>query len=147
MNINEMIKPMLSAEETASVVSEIETALTEEYQRGLQEGRSMLEEYKFKLALSEALSKTDAKNPEVLKALIDFSAISNEDGEIRGLSEQIQKLKRENPFLFEDRTAPRFTRKPKSAAQISKKDFDLMSYSERTRLFAKNPALYKSLKG
>ncbi len=147
MNIETLTNLGLSEETSLTLLSEIETALLAEYERGLSEGQNQLEEFRFNQAVSEILSDTDAKNPEVLKALIDFSSVSFENGEITGLSEQIDAIRQENPFLFDDSSAPKFTRRPKASAEITKKDFDNMSYSDRVKLFSKNPALYKSLKG
>ncbi len=147
MNIETLTNLGLSEEASASLLAEIETALNEEYERGLSEGQALLDEFKFNQAIAEALLETDAKNPEILKALIDFSAITSENGEIIGLSEQLEAIRQENPFLFEDNSVPKFTRRPKSSDQITKKDFDAMSYSDRVKLFSKNPALYNSLKG
>lgn len=147
MNIENLTNLGLSEEVAASLLSEIETALSSEYEKGLKDGQAQLEEFKFNQAVSKILSETDAKNPEVLKALIDFSAISYEGDEIIGLSEQIDAIRQENPFLFDDGSTPKFTTRPKTSNEISKKDFDKMSYTERVKLFSKNPALYKSLKG
>lgn len=147
MNIETLTNLGLSEEASASLLAEIETALNAEYERGLSEGQALLDEFKFNQAIAEALLETDAKNPEILKALIDFSAITSENGEIIGLSEQLEAIRQENPFLFEDNSVPKFTRRPKSSDQITKKDFDAMSYSDRVKLFSKNPALYNSLKG
>ena len=147
MNIETLTNLGLSEEASLSLLSEIENALSSEYERGLNEGQNQLNEFKFNQAVSEILSDTDAKNPEVLKALIDFSAVSFENDEITGLSEQIDAIRQENPFLFDDSSAPKFTRRPKTSAEITKEDFDNMSYADRVKLFSKNPALYKSLKG
>lgn len=147
MNIETLINLGLSEEASLSLLSEIESALSAEYERGLREGQNQLEEFKFNQAVAEILSDTDAKNPEVLKALIDFNSVSFENGEITGLSEQIDAIRQENPFLFDDGSAPKFTRRPKTSDEITKKDFDNMAYADRVKLFSKNPALYKSLKG
>ena len=147
MNIDTLTNLGLSEEASLSLLSEIESSLSAEYERGLSEGQNQLEEFKFNQAVTEILSDTDAKNPEVLKALIDFNSVSFENGEISGLSEQIDAIRQENPFLFDDSSAPKFTRRPKTSDEITKKDFDNMSYSDRVKLFSKNPALYKSLKG
>jgi len=147
MNIETLKNLGLSEEVASSLLSAIEKALASEYEKGLKEGQSQLDEFKFNQAVSEILSATNAKNPEILKALIDFSGISFENGEVIGLNEQIEAIRQENAFLFDDNSAPKFTRRPKSSNNITKKDFEAMSYSDRLKLFSKNPVLYKSLKG
>lgn len=148
MNI-EFLKGLGLDDETASaVMSEIDSALSAEYERGLLEGQSQLDEFKNEQALNNELSKSGAKNPEILKPLIDLTSVSFENGEIRGLDEQIEKIRQENPFLFEDdKPAPRFTLRPESSDKITKKSFDKMSYMDRVKLYSKNPALYNKLKG
>ena len=147
MNIENLTNLGLSEEASATLLSDIETALNNEYERGLNEGKALLDEFKLNQALSEALLKANSKNPEILKSLIDLSVISMENGEVTGLSEQLDAIRKDNPFLFEDDFTPKFSRKIKSSGQITKKDFDTMSYSDRIKLFSKNPALYNSLKG
>ena len=146
---NEFLKELgLSEEIISSVMAEKQTALDAEYERGLSEGTAQMEEFKTAQAVDAALSSVGAKNPELLKKLIDISAISSEDGEIIGLDEQIEKLRQDNPFLFEEENpAPKFTLRPKTSDKITKQSFDRMSYMDRVKLYSKNPALYNKLKG
>ena len=53
--------------------------------------RRQLDEFKNEQALNNELSKSGAKNPEILKPLIDLTSVSFENGEIRGLDEQIAR--------------------------------------------------------
>lgn len=53
-------------------------------------------------ALEKALLQSKAKNSKAVRALIEVDKISiSEDGEITGLSEQLETIKSENDFLFE----------------------------------------------
>ncbi|MBR2917099.1 MAG: phage scaffolding protein [Clostridia bacterium] len=148
MNI-EFLTNLGLSEETASVIlDEVKLLLEEEFSRGEKEGLSQLDKYKFDEAVENELIKTKAKNPELLKSLLDFDSVLYEDGEFLGLTEQLDRLKEENPFLFEEEgTAPKFSRKAKGDDHITKKDFDAMPYAQRVSLFSKNPALYNELKG
>ncbi len=148
MNI-EFLTNLGLSEETASVIlDEVNVLLEIEFARGEKEGLSQLESYKRSEYIEDELSKTKAKNPELLKSLLDFDAVLYEDGEFSGLIEQLDRLREENPFLFEEEAAiPKFSRKAKSCDQITKKDFDAMPYAQRVSLFSKNPALYNELKG
>lgn len=148
MNIEFLTNLGLSEETASAVLEEVKSLLENEFARGEKEGLAQLENYKLSEYIENELSKTKAKNPELLKSLIDFDAVLYEDGAFSGLSEQIDLIREENPFLFEEETAvPKFSRKAKSCDQITKKDFDAMPYAQRVSLFSKNPALYNELKG
>lgn len=51
--------------------------------------------------ISLALAAARAKNLVAARALIDRSALVVENGEIKGLSEQLETIVKENPYLFE----------------------------------------------
>ena len=148
MNI-EFLTDLGLSEETASLIlDEVKVLLEEEFARGEKEGQKELENYKLSEYIEGELLKAKAKNPELLKSLLDLDSVLYENGEFSGLIEQLDLIKEENPFLFEEETsAPKFTRKAKSCDQITKKDFDAMPYAQRVSLFSKNPALYNELKG
>ena len=148
MNI-EFLTQLGISEETATVIlDEVNTLLEKEFSRGEENGLMELDNYKFNQAVDSEIAKTNAKNPALLKSLIDFESVLYENGEFLGLAEQIEHIKEENPFLFEEETsAPKFSKKANSADKITKKDFDAMPYSMRVNLFSKNPALYNELRG
>lgn len=66
----------------------------------------------FDHALDGALSGAKAKNAKAVKALLDMEGLKMNNGEIVGLNEQLEKVKEENGYLFEDDTAEQ---KPKFA--------------------------------
>ena len=61
---------------------------------------------KFDTALTSALSSAKAKNAKAVQALLDANALkyNDADGSIVGLSEQLEKIKAENDYLFESIT-------------------------------------------
>lgn len=148
MNIEFLTGLGLDEETAAAVLAQAEDIANAEYERGLSEGRAELENFKAGQAISALLSECGAKNPEILKPLINMDAVTFENGEISGLQEQIAAIKAENPFLFEEEgTVPRFTARLKSPDKISKGNFERMSYMDRVKLYSQNPTLYKQLKG
>ena len=66
----------------------------------------------FDHALDGALSGAKAKNAKAVKALLDMEGLKMNNGEIVGLNEQLEKVKEENGYLFDDDTAEQ---KPKFA--------------------------------
>lgn len=68
---------------------------------------------KFDTALTGALASAKAKNPKAVQALLDHGALkyNDADGSIVGLKEQLEKIKAENDYLFEDETpAPKIVK-------------------------------------
>ncbi len=138
----------LSDEAALAVMTEYEKALAMEYERGLSEGKAQLDSLKLEQLIDGEISKTNAKNPDLIKKLIDTDAITIENGEVTGLSEQLEVIRQENPFLFEEAApAPKFTARPKTSDSLTKASFDKMSYMDRVKLYSKNPALYRKLNG
>lgn len=57
-------------------------------------------------AINLAITKAKPKNEKALMALLDTEIIKlNEDGTVVGLQEQLENVKKENAFLFEDEKA------------------------------------------
>lgn len=83
-----------------------ELGLTEE-QAGRAAALLNKEEERLRLALKEqavllALAAAGARNPRVVKAAIDLEQVElTEDGELQGLQEQVEALKRSDGYLFE----------------------------------------------
>lgn len=60
-------------------------------------------ELKKQNAISLAITKANPKNEKALMALLDTSIIKlNDDGSVTGLSEQLETVKKENGFLFQE---------------------------------------------
>ena len=65
------------------------------------DGDKKLNDYKFEQAVEKAITDAGAADVVSVKANLDMSAVTqSEDGKIEGLSEQLENLKTEKPFLF-----------------------------------------------
>lgn len=65
------------------------------------EGEKKLNDYKFEQTVEKAIVNAGAADVVSVKANLDMSAVTQgEDGTIEGLTEQLEKLKTEKPFLF-----------------------------------------------
>jgi hypothetical protein len=71
-----------------------------------KEAEAKLAAMKFDHTLDAALGEAKAKNPKAVKALLslDNLKLNDEDGSIVGLSEQLEKIKSENDYLFSEET-------------------------------------------
>ena len=57
---------------------------------------------KFDHAVERALASAKAKNSKAVKALLDFDSLKlSDDGELEGITDQLNSIKEENDFLFE----------------------------------------------
>ncbi len=64
-------------------------------------GDKKLNDYKFEQAVEKAILESGAEDVVSVKANLDMSTVTpNEDGTPAGLSEQLEKLRTEKPFLF-----------------------------------------------
>lgn len=64
-------------------------------------GDKKLNDYKFEQAIEKAINEAGAADVVSVKANIDMSTVTqDENGAISGLSEQLEQLKTEKPFLF-----------------------------------------------
>ena len=84
-----------------------------------QDAKAKMDALRFDYALERELGKAGARNAKAVRALLDAEKLKMKDGgpngadEIDGLKEQLDKLKGENGFLFEDEDGgakpPRFS--------------------------------------
>lgn len=66
------------------------------------ESKKQIEAMQFNHALENALSGAKAKNIKAVRALLETDKLKlNKDGSLTGLTEQLDKLKSENDYLFE----------------------------------------------
>lgn len=84
---------------------EIQTA-AEEYKQKYEEAEKTKQEeiqkLKFDHALNDVLKDARARNIKAVRALLELDELEmNEEGEIEGLSDQIEAITIENDFLFE----------------------------------------------
>ena len=87
-------------------VDEIKNKATEweaKYNEYVANSQKELHKVKFDYALDNALKSAKVKNPKTVMPLIDTNKISlNDDGTLIGLSEQLETIKTENSYLFDD---------------------------------------------
>lgn len=105
-------------------------------------------------AVTSALTLAKAKNPTAVRALLkdlDKAEIAD-DGTIKGLSEQLEALKKSDEYLFEPKESKTKTMKGAKVGDgsdtdptITKEQFNKMSYKERLNLYNDNKELYDEL--
>lgn len=79
-------------------------------QQAQQDADKRVQAIEFDYALKSALSAAKAKNTTAVKALLNMDGLKLADGSIIGLNEQLEKIKAENDYLFENDTpTPRFS--------------------------------------
>lgn len=102
----------------------------------------------FDTALSEALAKTNARDPRDLKALLKLDDIKLENGEINGLSAQLESLQKDKPYLFDEGTKPRYNPAGGGSKDIvTPEQFNKMPSWERAELAQSNPEIFTQLTG
>lgn len=122
------------------------------YEASEAKAKEELETLKFNHAIENALGAAKAKNVKAVKALLNVEGLKLNGDEIIGLKDQIEGLKKDNDYLFDD-TDPAGTGGSKGGGAkgggkgtITKEEFDKLSYKERVELFNKQPEIYKTLK-
>ena len=79
------------------------TALQTKYEDDTKTLKEQLSKTKLDSSIELALMKANAKNPKAVKALLDAEKITlNENGEIEGLTEQLDTIIKDNDYLFGD---------------------------------------------
>lgn len=80
---------------------DIENVKKTEYERGKKEASGEFEKYKYDRAVEDELKKFGAKNTKAVRALLDMDKVKfNKDGQLEGLSEQLESAKKDNDYLF-----------------------------------------------
>lgn len=97
-----------------------------------------------------ALSGVKSKNNKAVRALLDLTDAKIENGEIKGLKDQLDVVMKENPFLFGENTKPKGTPAGNEGGKhgthtITSKEFAKMNYAERSKLYDENQELYNQL--
>lgn len=94
----ESFKGMKKPEEVDAAVNEWKT----KFDKAETDHAAELAKVKFDHALESALTGAKAKNVKAVQALLSMDALKlNDDGSILGLKEQLEKVQKENDFLFE----------------------------------------------
>lgn len=82
-------------------------AMAEKYKADFEasqaESKKQIEALRYEHALDGALTTAKARNIKAVKALLEYEKIKlNKDGSFSGLSEQLETLKKDNGYLFEE---------------------------------------------
>lgn len=130
---------------------DVETVKQQEYDRGKADGLAEVEKIKFEAAVNAELDKSGAKNVKALTGLLDMEQVKYENGTLSGLTEQIDQIKKDNAYLFEDTTQkPGFSAGVNGTGgnpAITKEQFDKMGYMDRLNLRKNDPDAYNELTG
>lgn len=77
------------------------TTMQEENQQALSKQEAEYKKQMFDIALNSKLLSYNAKNPKVLKSLLDVDKLTLDNDNIIGLNEQIEAIKKSDDYLFE----------------------------------------------
>ncbi|MCF6515563.1 hypothetical protein GSH19_05270 [Lactobacillus sp. S2-2] len=76
--------------------------LQDKYKTDTDKLSKQLSNVKLDNAVSKSLSSTNARNPEVVKKMLNMDSVElNEDGSVKGLDEQIKGLQESDAYLFD----------------------------------------------
>lgn len=122
------------------------TALQQQNEQAQAEYQQQLQQKEFDFALTEALRDAKAKNPKAVRALLDSESIKYENGQLIGLSEQLEKLKKSDDYLFVAEGLKGNTPlQGGTPPAITKEQFASMSYMEKLDLYNKDAELFSQL--
>lgn len=139
----------IDEEQLFAIKAEVETEVQAEYEERLYA-------IEFDYAVNIALLQIGVIDLDLVKVKLDMSKLSmNENGEINGLEEQVEEIRRQFPMLFAERgeMLPKnfYGWKPlvgqKNYTAITREDIRNMNYKERLALLKSNPSLYHALVG
>jgi len=109
------------------------------------EAKKQIEKLQFDHSLETELQKAGARNPKTVKALLNMESLKNADGTIIGLKEQLEKLKTDEAYLFNEETGqegPDKTNIKLNSGSFHKPvndvDYDKMSDEEYYQALQKN---------
>ena len=112
-----------------------------------------LRRLKIENAVTAAITAAKGKNAKAIRALLELEkAELTEDGSVKGLTEQMEKLRKaeDSKFLFDSEQRILKGTKPAEASDpmeqgLTKEQFQRMGYKERLELFNNDPELYNEL--
>lgn len=152
--ISDRDKQLKKLEKTAGDNQE----LAQEIDKLRKENEQTSKDYQSKIAqqakdfaISNALKDAGAKNTKATLALLDMDKVSvDEDGQLFGLSEQLEELQKTDAYLFTPKQEEKQEKGPVSlfaggnpSSNIAK-DPKNMSLDEQTELYRKDPAQWQS---
>lgn len=97
--------------------------------------------------VERTLLSSKVKNAKAVRALLDLEDAKVKDGTIKGLDNQLAKLKESDPYLFESDSKPTGVTPGEphgrqGSSGVTKEQFDKMSYLERVKFQGDNPDAY-----
>ncbi len=150
-----MLKEKLSAAEEAAAgnehfeqenkkLADELSGLRKLYERDMAAAKEKEEEIHLHHAVERALIKEKARNLVAVRALLNMEGITLENGQLVGFDEQIQNLKQENGYLFENGAgALQFMRPTVGETVMTEEEFQKLGYMEKLKLKKEQPELYQ----
>ena len=101
--------------------------------------------------VERTLLSSKVKNAKAVRALLDLEDAKVKDGTIKGLDDQLTKLKESDPYLFESDSKPTGVTPGEphggqKSTGITQAEFNKMSYLERVQFQKENPDAYSEFK-
>lgn len=101
--------------------------------------------------VERTLLSSKVKNAKAVRALLDLEDAKVKDGTIKGLDDQLTKLKESDPYLFESDSKPTGVTPGEphggqGSTGITQAEFNKMSYLERVQFQKENPDAYSEFK-
>jgi len=137
-DIKDLKKGAGDNEELSTRLSDLQS----KYDTDTQSLNEKLAATKLDSALSDALSKTKARDPQDLKPFLDMEAIKlTDDGDLSGLNDQIEKLQDSKGYLFDGGSQQGYNpagggtpKQPGNLAEAMKTEgFNLTKYLEQSQ--------------
>ena len=75
--------------------------LQEQNEKTKEELSNKLQQQRMESEIDKALLKNKARNPKAVKALLDLESVELNDDGVKGLDDQLNKIKKEEGYLFE----------------------------------------------
>lgn len=132
--------------------------LQESNQKAVAAKDAEIKQIRIDNAVQSALSASGAKNNKAVLPFLDLKdAELNDDGTVKGLSDQIEKLKTadDSSFLFKvadkgtakkaSGVTPKSSNDPKKQSVVTKEEFAKMGYKQRLELYNTDKEQYDSL--
>ena len=100
--------------------------------------------------VERTLLSSKVKNAKAVRALLDLEDAKVKDGTIKGLDDQLTKLKESDPYLFESESKPTGVTPGEphggqGSTGITQEQFNKMGYLERAKLKEDDPNTYSEL--
>lgn len=102
----ELISTKSQLEETNKQLEGYDPTWKEQAEQAQKDAQQEIEKLRFNYALDEKLKEAKAKNTTSVRALLNIEQLKSDGETIVGLTEQLEKIKAENDYLFENETPP-----------------------------------------